>query len=82
MAWPDALDSFYNGGPLAGAAAMFAYSIQEPARLAQHVRRVIEEGIQEDARINLDRDRHVGGPVDVVMVDAKGARCVPSCSPP
>jgi hypothetical protein len=24
----------------------------------------------------------VGGPVDVVLIDAKGARCVPSCPPP
>jgi hypothetical protein len=82
VAWPDALDPFYKTGPFASAAAIFGYSIREPARLAEHVRRVIEMGIQEDARINLDRDRHVGGPVDVVLIDAKGARCVPPCSPP
>jgi hypothetical protein len=82
VAWPDALDAFYTRGPYASAEAMFGYSIQEPARLAAHVRRVIEGGIQEDARLNLDRDRHVGGPVDVVLVDSEGARCVPPCSPP
>ena len=82
VAWPDALDHFYARGPLAGAAALFGYSIQEPTKLADHVRRVIEAGIREDARLYQDRDRHVGGPVDVVLIDARGARCVPSCSPP
>jgi hypothetical protein len=79
VAWPAALDPFYTRGPFAGAAALFGYSIHEPAKLAAHVRRVIEEGIREDARLNQDGDRHVGGPVDVVLVDAKGARCVPPC---
>ena len=82
MAWPSALDRFYLEGPFAGAAALFGYSIQEPGRLAEHVRRVIDAGIREDARVNLEGDRHVGGPVDVVLVDAKGARCVPPCSSP
>jgi hypothetical protein len=82
VAWPNALDGFYRTGPFAGAPALFGYSIQEPGRLAEHVRRVIEAGIREDARVNLESDRHVGGPVDVVLVDGKGARCVPSCSPP
>jgi hypothetical protein len=63
-----------------GAAALFGYSIQEPAKLAEHVRRVIEAGIREDARLYQERDRHVGGPVDVVLIDAEGARWVPSCS--
>ena len=81
VAWPGALDRFYTKGPFAGAAALYGYSIQEPTKVAQHVRRVIEAGIQEDARLNQDRDRHVGGPVDVVLVDATGARCVPACSP-
>jgi hypothetical protein len=82
VAWPDSLDHFYTKGPFAGTAALFGYSIQEPAKLAEHVRRVIEAGIREDARLNQGRNRHVGGPVDVVLVDAKGARCVPSCAPP
>ena len=82
VAWPSALDRFYLEGPFAGAAALFGYSIQEPGRLAEHVRRVIDAGIREDARVNLEGDRHVGGPVDVVLVDAKGARCVPPCSSP
>ncbi len=80
VAWPDVLDHFYARGPFAGAAALFGYSIQEPAKLAEHVRRVIEAGIREDARLHQERDRHVGGPVDVVLIDAKGARCVPSCA--
>ena len=54
----------------------------EPAKLAAHVRRVIEAGIREDSRLYKPSDRHVGGPVDVVLIDASGARCVPSCSPP
>lgn len=82
VAWPDALDRFYTRGPFAGAPALYGYSIQEPERLAEHVRRVIEKGIQEDTRINQDRDRHVGGPVDVVLIDATGARCMRPCSPP
>jgi hypothetical protein len=82
VAWPDALDNFYRRGPLAGASALFGYSIQDPAKLAEHVQNVIEAGIREDARLYQDRDRHVGGPVDVVLIDAKGARCVPSCSSP
>jgi hypothetical protein len=82
VAWPSALDPFYREGPFAGAAALFGYSIQEPARLAEHVRGVIQAGIREDARVNLESDRHVGGPVDVVLVDGKGARCVAPCSPP
>jgi hypothetical protein len=80
-AWPDALDPFYTKGLLAGAAALFGYSIQEPAKLAQHVRGVIEAGIREDARLNQQLDRHVDGPVDVVLIDARGARCVPQCAP-
>jgi hypothetical protein len=82
VAWPDALDDFYTRGPFAGAAALFGHSIQDPAKLAEHVRRVIEAGIREDARLYQERDRHAGGPVDVVLIDAKGARCVPSCSRP
>ena len=82
VAWPDSLDRFYIKGPFAGTAALFGYSIQEPAKLAEHVRRVIEGGIREDARLYQERDRHAGGPVDVVLIDAKGARCVPSCSRP
>jgi hypothetical protein len=82
VAWPDSLDHFYLKGPFAGTAALFGYSIQEPTKLAEHVRRVIEAGIREDARLNQGRNRHVGGPVDVVLIDAKGARCVPSCAPP
>ena len=82
VAWPDALDTFYGQGPFAGATAMFAPSIQEPMKLGEHVRRVIEAGIREDARLYRNGARHVGGPVDVVLIDAKGARCVPPCSPP
>jgi hypothetical protein len=82
VAWPDALDHFYAGSPYAGAKAMFGASIQEPAKLAAHVRRVIEAGIREDARLYKASDRHVAGPVDVVLIDASGARCIPSCSPP
>jgi hypothetical protein len=82
VVWPDSLDHFYIRGPFAGATALFGYSIEEPARLAEHVRRVIEAGIREDARLYQDGDRHVGGPVDIVLIDTKGARCVPSCSSP
>ena len=46
VAWPDVLDPFYTKGPFAGASALFGYSIQEPTKLAAHVRRVIEAGIQ------------------------------------
>jgi hypothetical protein len=80
-AWPNALDAFYTRGPLAGAAALFGASVQGPTKLTEHVRRVIEAGIREDARLNQDRDRHVGGPVDVVLIDGRGARCVPQCAP-
>jgi len=82
VAWPDVLDPFFTRGPFSGASALFGASFQEPARLAQHVRRVIEAGIHEDTRLNPDLDRHVGGPVDVVLIDAQGARCVPPCAPP
>jgi hypothetical protein len=82
VAWPNALDHFYRTGPFAGASALYGYSIREPETLAEHVRRVIEAGIREDARVNLEGDRHVGGPVDVVLVDGRGARCVPPCPPP
>lgn len=82
VAWPDALDGFYRQRSFAGATAMFKPSIQEPTKLGEHVRRVIEAGIREDARLYKPDDRHVGGPVDVVLIDAKGARCVPSCTPP
>jgi hypothetical protein len=82
VAWPDALDGFYRHGPFAGATAMFKPSIQEPTKLGEHVRHVIAAGIREDARLYKPDARHVGGPVDVVLIDVKGARCVPSCSPP
>jgi hypothetical protein len=82
VAWPDALEHVYTRGPYSGAAALFGYSIEKPARLAEHVRRVIDAGIREDARLYQPRDRHVGGPVDVVLIDIHGVRCVPSCAPP
>ena len=82
VAWPDALDDFYASSPYAGTRAMFGAAIQDPAKLAAHVRRVIEAGIREDSRLYKPSDRHVDGPVDVVLIDASGARCVPSCSPP
>jgi hypothetical protein len=80
-AWPNALDAFYTQGPYRGTTAMFGASIQDPVKLAAHVRRVIEAGIQEDARRYASGGRHVAGPVDVVLIDTEGARCVPSCSP-
>jgi hypothetical protein len=61
--------------------AMYGASIQDPMKLAAHVRRVIEAGIQEDARRHASADRHVAGPVDVILIDAKGARCVSPCAP-
>ena len=82
VAWPDSLDRFYTKGPFAGGANLFGYSVQEPAKLVEHVRRVIQAGIHEKAWLNHGRNRQVGGPVDVVLIDAKGARCVPSCPPP
>ena len=82
IAWPGALDQFYAASPYARASAMFAADVQEPAKLADHVRRVIEAGIREDERRYQGADRHVGGPVDVVLVDARGARCVPACAAP
>jgi hypothetical protein len=82
VAWPDALDDFYAGSPYARASAMFGAAIQSPAKLAQHVRRVIEAGIREDARLYEPDYRHVDGPVDVVVIDATGARCVPGCQRP
>jgi hypothetical protein len=82
VAWPDSLDRFYRNGPFAGGANLFGYPVQEPAKLVEHVRRVIRAGIQEEARLNHGRNRQVGGPVDVVLIDAKGARCVPACPPP
>jgi hypothetical protein len=60
---------------------MYGAAIQDPAKLAQHVRRVIEAGIREDARLYEPGHRHVDGPVDVVVIDASGARCVPGCPP-
>ncbi len=81
VAWPRALDAFFAASPYARASAMYAAGVQEPAKLAEHVRRVIEAGIGEDERLYRDADRHVGGPVDVVLVDARGARCVPPCAP-
>jgi hypothetical protein len=80
VAWPDALDAFYTRGLFANASAMFGTSIQEPAKLAMHVRRVIEAGIREDARLYESNNRHVGSPVDIVVIDATGAHCVPACS--
>ena len=81
VAWPDALDLFYTRGPYREASSLFGASIRDPMKLAAHVRRVLEAGIQEDARLYAGPDRHVSGPVDIVLIDAKGARCVPSCSP-
>lgn len=82
VAWPQVLDVFYDHGPFAGATKMFKPSIQEPVKLGEHVRGVIEAGIREDARLSRNGYRHVGGPVDVVLIDARGVRCIPSCSPP
>jgi hypothetical protein len=55
---------------------MFGVLIQAPAKLAAHVRRVIEAGIREDARLYESGNRHVGGPVDIVVIDAMGALCI------
>jgi hypothetical protein len=82
VAWPDSLDRFYTRGPFAGASRLFGYAISDQTGLVQHVRRVIEAGIREDARLNQGRNRQVGGPADVVLIDATGARCFPSCPPP
>ena len=82
VAWPDALEAYYRRGPYAGAAQMFGYGIRAPDALAAHVRRVIEGGIREDARLYRDGSRHVAGPVDVVVIDARGVRCVPPCGTP
>src|SRR5262249_28504561 len=82
VAWPDALNAFYTRGPFAGATAMFGAPIQEPTKLAAHVRGVIEAGIGEDTRLYQSPDRHVAGPVDVVLIDDRAARCVPSCADP
>jgi hypothetical protein len=60
---------------------LFGSSLNEPPELIRHVRRVIEAGIREEARLDRGRNRRVGGPVDVVLIDARGARCVPSCRP-
>jgi hypothetical protein len=81
VAWPDALDDFYASSPYSGARAMFGASIKEPAKLAAHVRRVIEAGIREDSRLYDPANRHVDGPVDVVLIDASGVRCLPACAP-
>jgi hypothetical protein len=81
VAWPDSLDRFYRNAPWASASELFGYAITDRAGLVQHVRRVITAGIREDARLNRGKNRDIGGPVDVVLVDARGARCVPACPP-
>jgi hypothetical protein len=82
VAWPTSLDHFYRTGPFASTAKLFGHAITDRAGLVQHVRHVIEAGIREEARLHQGQNRQVGGPVDVVLVDAKGARCVPACPPP
>jgi hypothetical protein len=81
VAWPGALDPFYPHGPFSSAAALFGDSIRDPRGLVRHVPRVIEAGIQGEAGRHEGQTPLVGGPVNTVLIDAKGARCAPACSP-
>ena len=72
----------YEHGPFSSAAALFGYSIRDPRGLVRHVPRVIEARYPGgSAAPRGSQNPLVGGPVNTVLIDAKGARCAPAGSP-
>ena len=72
----------YEHGPFSSAAALFGYSIRDPRGLVRHVPRVIEARHPGgSAAPRGSQNPLVGGPVNTVLIDAKGARCAPAGSP-
>ena len=74
MAFPHSLATFYTTGRYGDAARRFANDISDKDRLARHVWAVIYRGIQEEARLNGGTNLQAGGGIDVIIVDANGAR--------
>jgi hypothetical protein len=61
--------------------SLFAYHLSDPKQLADHMRRVIREGIAESERV-LGSEAEAGGEVDVALVDPNGARFLAAASQP
>jgi hypothetical protein len=71
---PQTLAPFYSSGKYQADADLFGAGITGADALAGHVRTVIVDGIREDARLNKGQNNVVGGGIDIVVVDATGAR--------
>lgn len=74
---PPTLARFYESGKYQADADVFGKAITDSKALASHVRSVIADGIREDARLNNGKNNVVGGGIDVVVVDASGAKLQP-----
>jgi hypothetical protein len=65
--------SFYSRGRFADDEGKFGSDGLTPAELVDHARQAVQEGIDEEERLFGD-ERQAGGDIDVVLVDADGAR--------
>jgi hypothetical protein len=74
IAFPDHLRTLYTTGRYADEAGLYGQGITNADRLARHVWAAIDRGIQEDARQNGGTNKQAGGGINVIIVEAKGAR--------
>jgi len=74
----DCLHRFYTTGKYASDAEALGDGLDDSPALATHLRFVIEDGIiaEPDLPGHDGRNIHVGGPVDVAVVEAGGAKFV------
>jgi len=72
---PRELAQFYTTGQYANDSWVYGDRLNNPSEIAQHLRRVISQGIQFEASLWPDgQNRLVGGGIDVAIVDNDGAR--------
>jgi hypothetical protein len=71
---PNHLDAFYKAGRHAETPnPIFCEGLDSPDDVAREVRRCVQDGVEEEARIAAGRPT-CGGGVEVAIIDATGAR--------
>jgi hypothetical protein len=73
---PDTLRSVYSSGPDRDPSALFGLSLRDSTVVAHHLRRVLADGIAYEAAVVDRSNSGCGTHVDVVVVNARGARLV------
>jgi hypothetical protein len=71
---PECLNTFYSSGAYQNDAFLFGEAINNADELAAHVEQVLEQGIDHEAALNGGQNRAVSRPVQVAIVEARGAR--------